>query len=366
MGILVDPSHPGPAVLFEPLRLRSGVELPNRLAVAPLTNLQSRPDGTLGEPEYRWLERRARGGWGWISTCAAFVNGSGKAWVGQLGIASDAHIPGLRRLATAFREQGVPAVVQLHHAGSKATVAEDPISTGGPKGARAATEADLEQTIADYVSAALRAEEAGFSGVEIHGANGYLFTQFLAPAVNPRTDRWGGSLENRARLLRSVAQAIRAAVRPDFAVGARISPVDVVSRRGLVLADSVQVGQWLADDGLDFVHLSTGDAVGTPEHEPDAPPITQAFREALPADVAVFASGQVWTRAEARAARELGGDVVVLGKAAIGNPSWPQRVADDPEHEPVRPPWSRDTLREQDVGEAFIDYLGRFGGLVSD
>lgn len=351
------------ADLLSPLALPCGLTLQNRVALAPLTNLQSHSDGTLGDDELRWLIRRARGGFAWISTCAAFVSEQGHAWDGQLGVSSDAHLPGLTRLAEALREAQAPSLVQLHHGGVQARLAEDPISTGGPEGARAATEADLQQVVADYVASARRAERAGFDGVELHGANGYLFTQFLAPEDNPRTDRYGGDLVGRARLLRETLQAVRAAVAPGFAVGVRLSPVDTWSRRGLVLADSLQVGRWLAEDGADFIHLSLRDAGGPPPFEVGEGPVAAAFQAALPPEVAVVAAGGVWTREEGQRALESGADVVALGRSAIANPDWPQRCAAEG-LAPVRAPFAPEHLRDVAVGESFLTYLLRFPGLV--
>lgn len=352
--------------LDQPITLRCGLEIPGRVAMAPLTNTQSAPDGTLTEDEYRWLTRRARGGFPWISTCATFVSEEGHAWKGQLGIARDAHLPGLRRLADGLREHGARAVVQLHHAGAKADLAPGrPLSTsdGGPANTRAATLADLERVIADFVAAAGRAERAGFDGVEIHGANGYLFTQFLAPEDNPRTDAYGGDLEGRARLLRQTMQAVRASVSPGFAVGVRLSPVDTWAQRGLVLDGGVQVGRWMADDGADFVHLSLRAAAGPPPFEDGREPVARAFAAALPADVPVFAAGGIWTRAQALAAMDCGVDVVVLGRASIAHPDWP-RVSANPTWTPTRPAWSPAYLAGVDIGPDLLTYLKRFPGMV--
>jgi 2,4-dienoyl-CoA reductase-like NADH-dependent reductase (Old Yellow Enzyme family) len=243
------------------------------VGLAPLTNLQSRPDGTLGEDELRWLERRARGGFQWLSTCAAYVSEQGRAWRGQLGAASEAHQQGLSRLGVALRQWSVLPILQLYHGGARATLAPERVSTGGPEGARAATEVELAQVVVDYAAPARRAERARFAGVEIHGANGYLFTQFLAPRDNPRTDRYGGDQAGRARLLREAVRATRAAVSPGFAVGVRLSPVDTWDRRGLALADSLQVARWLVEDGADFIHLSLREAARTPPFEEGEVPV---------------------------------------------------------------------------------------------
>ena len=257
-------------------------------------------------------------------------------------------------------------IVQLHHAGAVAKQAPD--SKIGPvadpeNGVRAATAQDVDRVVELYVQAALRAEAAGFAGVEIHGANGYFFTQFLAPGINSRRDAFGGSLARRAKPLRRATQAVRAAVSDDFIVGVRISPVDAWTQRGLLLDDGLQVGQWLAEDGADFIHLSLSDALGAPRHEETDRIVVTAFREALPKDVAIVAAGGVWTPADAQAVLDAGADVVALGKAAIGNPDWPQLAADS-DWQPSRPPWSREHLAEASVSPRFLEYLAGFRNLV--
>ncbi len=336
--------------------------------MAPLTNTQSEPDGTLGEDELRWLSRRAAGGFPWISTCAAFVCEEGHAWRGQLGISSEAQVPGLTRLAAALAEQGATPIVQLHHGGAKANLCPGrPLSAvdGGPTGSRGATRQDIERVTAVFVAAARRAAEAGFAGVEIHGANGYLFTQFLAPADNTRTDEYGGDLRGRVRFLRETLRAVRSAVPAGFAVGVRLSPVDLWDTRGLVLDDGLTVGRWLAEDGADFIHLSLKDAAGAPPNEPDRGPVARAFREVLPADVPIFAAGGIWTRNDAARAVDAGVDVVVLGRAAIAHPDWPA-VSATIGWEPTRAPWRPDYLTSVDVGPGFLEYLRGMAGMVED
>lgn len=350
-------------VLDQRFTMRCGLEVSGRVAMAPLTNTQSHPDGTLGEDEYNWLVRRARDGFPWISTCAAFVSEEGNAWRGQLGIAGDHHLPGLTRLAAGLREAGAVSVVQLHHGGAKADQAPQRLSTVDGDGVRGATDEDLARVRADFVAAAVRAEAAGFDGVEIHGANGYLFTQFLAPDDNPRTDAYGGDLAGRARLLRETVRAVRAAVKPTFCVGVRISPVDVWARRGLVLADGVQLSAWLDEDGVDFVHLSLSDASGPAAHEPEAGPVVTAVRAALSDEVALFSAGGIWTRADGLRALESGADFAVLGRASIVHPDWPV-ASRDPSWEPLRSTWSMAYLESVDVGPALRSYLKKFPGMV--
>ncbi len=348
--------------LDQPLTLRSGLTLTRRFALAPLTNTQSNPDGSLHDDELRWLVRRS-GHFALVSTCAAFVSTEGHAWVGQLGIADDSHEPGLRRLAAAIRAEGSAPVVQLHHGGIKAEQAPTKLSTVDGDGVRGATAADIERVIEQFVDAARRAEAAGFAGVEIHGANGYLFTQFLAPKDNPRTDGYGGDLAGRARLLRETVRAVRARTGDGFTVGVRISPVDVWTTRGLVLADGIQLARWLADDGIDFLHLSLTDASGPAPHEHQSPIVTTAIREALPPEVALAVAGGVWSRADAERAESAGADIVVVGRAAIAHPDWPS-ASRSGDFSPIRPPWTPEHLTGVDVGPSLLRYLEGFSGMV--
>ncbi len=351
------------SLLDQPLTLPCGLELPNRMALAPLTNTQSNPDGTLHDDELRWLARRAAGGWGLISTCATFVSAEGHCWVGQLGASTNAHTPGLERLADAIWEAGAPPIVQLQHGGAKADQAPQRLGTADGDGLRGATEADIERVIGDFVAAARRVEAAGFAGVELHGANGYLFTQFLASLDNPRTDGYGGDIAGRARFLRETLRAVRGAVSFDFAVGVRLSPVDTWTQRGLALADGVQVAAWLAQDGADFIHLSLGDASGPAPLEPGSPPVVTAVREAVDPRVPVFTAGGIGTRADAERALAAGAAVAVVGRNAIAHPDWP-RVSAEPGFEPMARPWGPDYLRSVDVGPGLLRYISNFPGFV--
>lgn len=347
--------------LFDPLVFRTGLSARNRLVLAPMTNRQSHADGSLGADELRWLCSRADGGFGIVMTCAAHVARDGQGWVGELGIFDDALLPGLTRLAAALRQRGAVSIVQIFHGGLRA----DPALTGlvpwtasDEDGARAATPDDLHRVVEQFASAASRARRAGFDGVEIHGAHGYLFTQFLSATQNRRADAWGGSLENRSRLLRDTMRAIRASVGPSFTVGVRLSPEDFGNARGLDLDESIQTAAWLADDGADFVHLSLWQALANTAKRPEAQAIP-LFRAALPPDVRILAAGAIWTRAEAEQVLARGADAVALGRSAIVNADWPLRAV-DPSWEPTRPPVTIEELRAGGLGLDFAESMRRF------
>lgn len=347
--------------------------MPNRIALAPMTNQQSLADGQLGDDELHWLARRVDGGFGMIATCAAYVALDGKAWDGELGIERDDQLPGLTRLATRLRRNGGAAFVQLFHGGVRATSKlsgeqvwsastwqEDSPTFETP---RAATVADLERVIGQFADAAARAELAGFDGIELHGAHGYLLSQFLSATMNPRADGWGGDLVGRARLIREVTRAVRARVGSRFAVGVRLSLEDWGSAKGLDLDESLQVSRWLAEDGVDFVHASLWRAGEMTNKRPEVHPVP-LLRDVLPRDVAVIACGSIWSAADATALLERGADMVALGRAAILNPDWP-RDARAPGWEPKRPPMTRAELLDRAVSPLFAHYLTRWKNFVA-
>ena len=203
-------------------------------------------------------------------TCATHVQAEGKGFPGQLGIFSDDHIAGHQRLAKAIRAEGSLGIVQLHHAGIRSP---HNLIDGPPLGpsshekteARALTLAEVIQLREDFIKAAVRAEQAGYDGVELHSAHGYLLCQFLSPSLNQREDEYGGTLEARARLLIEIIEGIRQRCHPNFILGVRLSP----ERFELKLAEMITLSQVLIDsEQLDFLDISLWDSFKLPE-DPD-------------------------------------------------------------------------------------------------
>jgi 2,4-dienoyl-CoA reductase-like NADH-dependent reductase (Old Yellow Enzyme family) len=356
--------------LTDSLTLRSGLVIPNRIALAAMTNGQSLADGRLGDDELHWLARRADGGFGMVTTCAAYVARDGKAWPGQLGV--DADDPKLASLASRIRRTGATAFVQLFHGGVRATqkLSGEQVwsaSTWREDGPdfevpRVGTEADIERTIEAFAAAALRAKQAGFDGVELHGAHGYLLTQFISAVTNTRTDAWGGSLANRARLVREVLRAVRARCGAQFSVGVRLSLEHGGHAKGLDFDESLQVAAWLAEDGADFIHASLWRAENNTRKYPDQHPLP-LLRKAIPGSVPIIACGNIWTHADAMQALDRGADMIAIARAAIVNPDWPKLVA--PGWEPRRPPLTPAELGELAISPAFVQYLRHFKNLVA-
>lgn len=355
--------------LFSPLSMAHGPDWSNRFMLAPLTNQQSHTDGTLSDDEYGWLTKRAEGGFGLTMTCASHVRERGIGFPGQLGIWSDAHLEGLTRLASELNRQGTHSVVQLHHAGMRTP---HNLIEGAPEcpsdneefGAKALATEQVEALKDDFVAAAKRAERAGFDGVELHGAHGYILCQFLSPEINQRTDQYGGSLENRARILFDLIDRVRAQCRPGFSLGVRLSP----ERFGLRLGEILDVSQRLMHDGkIDYLDMSLWDVFKDPvEEDFQAKPLLDHFTALDRGAVKLGAAGKIQSGADAQAALDRGLDFVVIGRSAILHHDFPKQVQKDASFRPATLPVSAEHLRTEGLGEPFVDYMRGWKGFVAE
>ena len=354
------------STLFDPLSFARGPAMKNRFMLAPLTNLQSHADGTLSDDEYRWLTMRAAGGFALVITAASHVQKAGQGFAGQIGVFGDEHLEGLTRLAAGIRSQGANAAVQLHHAGNRSPkeLVGTPVgpSDDAKTGARALTPGEVEALRDDFIAAAKRAETAGFDGVEVHGAHGYVLSQFLSPEINRRDDRYGGSLANRARLLFEIIDGIRAACRPDFQLGLRLSP----ERFGLRLMEIREVAaQVLAGGRIDYLDLSLWDVAKEPNEEANkGRSLLSHFTDLPRGNVRLAAAGKVMNAAAARGVLAAGCDFVVIGRAAVLRHDFPERVRRDAAYESPALPVTSRHLAEEGLGPAFVNYMRSWPGFV--
>lgn len=352
--------------LFEPLSLARGPAMKNRFMLAPLTNLQSHADGTLSDDEYRWLTMRAAGGFALVVTAASHVQKAGQGFAGQIGVFGDGHLEGLTRLAAGIKAHGANAAVQLHHAGNRSPteLVGTPVgpSDDAKTGARALTTSEVGALRDDFIAAARRAEKAGFDAVEVHGAHGYILSQFLSPEINRRDDRYGGSLANRARVLFEIIDGIRAACRPDFQLGLRLSP----ERFGLQLMEIREVAaQVLAEGRIDYLDLSLWDVTKEPNEEAHKGRSLLSYFIDLPrGNVRLAAAGKVMSARTALGVIEAGCDFVVIGRAAVLRHDFPERVRRDAAYESPALPVTSQHLVEEGLGPAFVDYMRSWPGFV--
>ena len=354
---------------FETVDFPHGPAMPNRLMLAPLTNQQSHADGTLSDDEHRWLTMRALGGFGLTMTCAASVQAVGVGFAGQLGAHDDSHIAGLTRLACDIKMAGSVAIVQLHHAGNRSPrelIGTDPLcpSDDPETGARAMTNDEVHDTIGAFVAAARRARDAGFDGVELHGAHGYLLCQFLSSELNRRTDEFGGSLDNRSRPLFSIIEGIRRECGGDFHVGVRLSP----ERFGMRIDEIREVYARLVATGqVDMIDMSLWDcAKNAIEEGWSDQRLIDIFAAIERRDVRLAVAGKLYSAAAVREALAAGADIAVIGRAAITNHDFPRLMRDQPDFAMRALPVSAQTLRDEGLSDTFVGYMRNWKGFVAD
>lgn len=354
--------------LFSPLSFAHGPAMKNRLMLAPLTNLQSNADGTLTEAELHWLSMRAKGGFGMVMTAAAYVQAVGKGFAGQLGIHDDICLDGLSRMAALIKAEGCPAHVQLHHGGLRSEAAITGLQPVAPSddattGARAMRTEEIEAMIEAFVAGAERARKAGFDGVELHGAHTYLLCAFLSAEFNRREDQYGGSLENRARVIRAIIDGVRARCGRDFTLGIRLS----AERMGMRMGEVRTLCQQFFDEGqLDYIDLSLWDVFKDPEEEAfKGRPLISWFTELDRGSTRLGVAGQIRSGAAARACLDAGADFALIGRAAIVNHDFPDRVRAAADFEMPALPIAPDSLIPEGVTPPFMTYLGSFAGFLA-
>lgn len=251
-------------MLFEPGTIGT-LELPNRLIRSATAERMADPDGRPRPPLKDLYRELGRGGVGLIISGHMYVHPSGKAHFEMTGIHDDALIPDLAELTAVVHEAGGLVAAQINHGGMQCsretvfeTIAPSAIDTSFlSQPAREMTSDEIDSVVEAYANAAGRAQQAGFDAVQIHGAHGYLISQFLSPFTNRRTDAWGGNLDGRMRFLAAVCEAVRGKVGPDYPVFIKLGMVDAVEG-GLTLEEGAQVAAALVDISLDAVEISGG------------------------------------------------------------------------------------------------------------
>jgi 2,4-dienoyl-CoA reductase-like NADH-dependent reductase (Old Yellow Enzyme family) len=336
------------AHLFDPFTLRS-ITLRNRVGISPMC-MYSSEDGVATDWHLAHLGARAIGGAGLVIAEATAVSPDGRITPGDAGIWADKHIEPLARINRFVKSQGAVPGIQLAHAGRKAsaarpwegghhladdaggwpTVAPSAIPFGGAlnKVPRALTEAEIAGVQGDFATAMKRALAAGYEWVELHAAHGYLGQEFLSPLANQRTDRYGGSFENRIRFVVETSQAMRAAWPDRLPFTVRISSTDWVEG-GWTLDESVELARRLKAVGVDLVDCSSGG--GAPNAKiPSTPGYQVPFAERIrrEADIPTAAVGLISDPVHADSIVRNGqADVVLIARASLHEPNWPLRAA---------------------------------------
>jgi 2,4-dienoyl-CoA reductase-like NADH-dependent reductase (Old Yellow Enzyme family) len=302
-------------------------------------------------------------------TCASHVQANGKGFPGQLGRFDDIHIEGHKRLVSGIHQADSLAIIQLHHAGIRSPKV---LVDGGPVGpsihvksnARALTLTEVHELRDAFIDAAMRAQQCGYDGVEIHGAHGYILCQFLSAKYNRRQDEYGGSLDNRSRLLFEIVAGIRSVCGPDFLLGIRLSP----ERFGMVLQEIKTVCRRLINTSrIDFLDISLWDYTKMPEEESHRDKtLIQHFADIDFKKVKWTVAGKIYSASDVRAVMNAGVDFVTIGRAAILHHDFPEKIRSQPDFKPVELPVSSAYLQEEGLGERFIEYMGRWPGFIEN
>jgi 2,4-dienoyl-CoA reductase-like NADH-dependent reductase (Old Yellow Enzyme family) len=280
-------------IIFEPLQFRS-LTVKNRVFRSNMSGRFDNYDGSGNPARINWETRFARGGVGAIITSFVPVHGRGRIMPNYAMLDADDKIPFWREVGRRVREFDCRFILQLSHGGRQRDIAgvefpESWSSTSKPDPlhgfeARAMTELEISQVVQQFGQAAQRAQQAGLDGVELHGANGYLITQFLSSAINDRKDGYGGPLENRARFLLEIVRSIRKRCGRDFHLQMKISATEnnnsmvLGEARGNTIADSVQVCKWLEAEGVDAIHVSSGSFFPHPRNPAGELPVEDFLR----------------------------------------------------------------------------------------
>ncbi|WP_440878049.1 NADH-dependent flavin oxidoreductase [Vibrio natriegens] len=327
--------------IFQPFTFANGITLKNRVVMAPMTTWSSNEDETISNEELAYYRSRAHGV-GLMLTGCTHVQPSGIGFTHEFAAYDDRFIPSLRKLANTAKSGGATAVLQLFHAGNKAVPELIPngelvsaSAVAAPKGpfndgklaSRALTEQEILDVIRDFGEATRRAIEAGFDGIELHGAHGFLIQNFLSPLFNQRTDKWGGTLENRMRFPLEVVREVRRVIseyadRP-FLLGYRISPEEP-GEGALRIDDALALADQLANEGhIDYLHTSLYNILsGRSQEDTTGKTTAERFVEMIAGRIPLMAAGEIRTPDEAREAVKMDLPMVVVGRSLVMNPNW--------------------------------------------
>lgn len=332
--------------VFDKVQLSSGQSFENRLVMAPMTTQCSFHDGSVTEELVQYYKRRS-GGPAAVIVESTFIDNYGRAFEGALGADSDDKIPGLKQLADGIKSKGSKAIIQIYHAGRMGTPelnkGRQPISASSIAALRdnaveprtMAVE-EIEEMIQMFGDAARRVIEAGFDGVELHGANTYLLQQFYSPHSNRRNDEWGGTRDNRLRFPRSVVKKVREIAvelgQEDFIIGYRFSPEEL-EEPGINFDDTMYLLNHLAENDVDYFHFSINNwqrtsIIDTTDEALLLEKYLDASTEKLK-QIPIMGAGGIKSYDDAREAITGGFDLMSVGKAHLINPDFVNDLKDN-------------------------------------
>ena len=336
--------------LMESFTFKNGVTLRNRVVMAPMTTWASNDDYTVSDEELNYYKKRVTGV-GMVITGCTRVQPNGIGFANEFAAYDDSFIPSLRKLAEATKSGGAQAILQIFHAGNKALPAFTPngdvvsssaLETEATAFAPSVTPRELShdeimEVIHAFGEMTRRAIEAGFDGVELHGAHGFLLQNFMSPFFNRREDQWGGSLENRLRfpvaVIREIKSVIKKLATKPFTLGYRISP-DEPQEGGLRMQETYELIERLIEEDVDYVHASLASALSSkPVDSQDEKTYLELIVEKANGRIPVLAAGSMVTPDDVASGLDKGLSLAVVGQGLIMNPDWIEKVQNGQESE---------------------------------
>jgi len=323
MSLLLEPLQAGPLLLT------------NRLVMPPMATSKAGLDGRVSEAILDYYSEKSRGGYiALIIVEHSFISPEGRAGKGQLSIADDSVVGNLKKLAAVIHQNGSKGIIQINHAGSSAekeiigTIPVGPSAVMNPRKGNdiphELTKKEIAGIVAAFQNAAGRVKEAGFDGVEIHSAHGYLLNQFFSPLSNKRTDEYGGNVLNRIRIHLEVIEAVRRTVGKDFSILLRLGASDYIEG-GTSIEDSLTAAQEFEKAGVDILDISGGfcgyTIQGIAGQQGYFAPLTEAIRKKV--SIPVILTGGI---TEAKTAEQLlaegKADLIGVGRAILSDSDW--------------------------------------------
>lgn len=355
---------------LKPYTFKNGVTIKNRIVMPPMTEGAALENGAVSLDELKYFDIHT-GGAGMFITPVLNVSDDGKGFEGEPSVAHDKFMPGLKKLASTMKQNGTKDIMQIFDAGrmsnSKILRGVQPVSASevaalrpDAETPRELTNDEIEQIIEDFGQATRRAIQAGFDGIELHGANTYLMQQFFSPHSNRRTDKWGGSFENRMRFALEIIKRVNKAVDDyaddKFIVGYRISPEEI-EEPGIRLDDTLKFIDVLADQKISYLHISMGYAWGTSLNDKsDKEPIITKIQKTVNDRLPLISVGSIEKPADAEKVIDAGIDFAAIGRESIREPKWVQKVEAGQE-DSIHYQLSLTELDQLGINSAFFDFM---------
>lgn len=358
--------------MLKEFKLNENVVLRNRIVVAPMVTWAANDDLTVSKAEAEYYSARSKGA-GMVITGCTFFEPNGQVFEKEFYAGSDEYIPSLRLLSNSIKSQGAKAILQIYHGGRLAIPGKGPLMSASAvkptynayrmkvemEEPKEMTYDEIHNFIKGFYNTIRRAIEAGFDGIEIHGANAHLIQQFFSGESNRRTDDWGGSREKRLKLPLEIIKAANKAKQEfasdDFIIGYRLSPEET-EENGITLDDTLFLVDRLADEPIDYLHVALYHYKSTSERDSnDKRIIGKLLSDKINGRKPLIGVGSILSKEDAEdALQNVGYDMIALGRIMVTDPDWVYKIANDLK---VETAIDLDNYQEKKIPEGLINVI---------